>query len=146
MSEQAVSELNLNTLAEAGQYIFDVVVRGLSAQGWKQALSNDKKAADCLWVAPNGCKCAIGHILVDPPPYEEMRDQSIMSALAYMPRELKRLRSSLSSEEHRKFLDYLQSLLMLHDSNPTPDSMQLAFQYLAQHRGLKWPEDVAVIT
>ena len=148
-----MADLKLETLAQAEQHLFEVVVRGLSAQGWKQSMSaqgwkqpmsKDPSTADCVWVSTDGCKCAIGHLLVDPPPYEKMRDQSISSALAYMPGELKRLRSSLSNEGHRRFIAYLQSLLMLHDSSPTPDSMQLAFQYLGKRRGLRWPEDVAV--
>lgn len=144
MSEQAVSELKLETLAQAEQYIFEIVVRGLNAQGWKQARSNDTRLADCVWVAADGCKCAIGHLLVDPPPLGKA-PQSIQAALAYMPAELERFRASLVTKkggDYRNYMNYLQSLLMLHDSNPTPNSMQLAFQYMAKHRELKWPEGV----
>ena len=144
MSEQAVSELKLETLAQVEQHIFEIVVRGLNAQGWRQARSNDPKVADCVWVAADGCKCAIGHLLVDPPPLGQV-PQSTHAALAYMPAELEQFRASLVTKDgshYRSYMNYLQSLLMLHDSNPTPDSMQLAFQYLAKHRDLKWPEGV----
>lgn len=139
-----MADLILNTLDEAKQHIFEVVVRGLSGQKWKQAKSNNKRVADCVWVAADGCKCAIGHLLQDPPPMSIMGNQSMSSALEYMPIELKRLRAKLSSNEQQEYLWFLQALLVSHDASVGPPHMLDCFIQLGVNHKLKWPEDVPV--
>jgi len=43
------------------QKLFDHVVIGLAAQGWRQAANN----GSCMYRAPNGDKCAVGQCIPD---------------------------------------------------------------------------------
>lgn len=57
------------------QEAFNIMVRGLAAQGWAQ--SKDPVSGYCKYRGPNGVKCAVGHLISDEEYKPEMEGEDI---------------------------------------------------------------------
>lgn len=128
---------------EVMQKYFDIVVRALDAQGWKQAKNI---YGDCVWLDLHGSRCAIGHLLpletISRYQQEDM-SESIEAALknSLLPQDLLELdMAERNAQEeydvHKRFAGKMQEL---HDHGDTPEEMREGFQKLGQELQLNWP-------
>lgn len=116
----------------SAQEAFDIVVRGLASQGWKQSRRGTR--GSCVYRSPDGLKCAAGWLIPDEKYDSDMEGKAAVNLF--------------SEHQLRSLLDRMQ---LAHDAwdevvdeeigRPHP-SMSHAFLALAEREGLTWPADV----
>lgn len=113
--------------AQTMQQTFDKIIAGLSSQGFKQSMAEER----CAYHGEQGMKCAIGHIIDD-----EYYDEGFES-------------KGFDSREVRKALQdsgvcfnpiFLNRVQIIHDLHRSPCTMIEAFKQMAPGFGLKLPE------
>lgn len=118
--------------------VFNHVMRGFAAQGWRRSLS---KTGACRYRGEGGCKCAIGHLIPDSrysPDIEGngISERVISSLFSWVDPGSVRLRVW---QDNMKWLDALQSA---HDNAVSDVALRPVMVEFAHDHGLKWPEDV----
>lgn len=110
------------------QEIFTKAYLGLKGQGFAKAYSESRQG--CQYRAPDGLRCAIGHVLPDEL-YVEMFDEKFLSGS-----ELKQY-VSIFDEVPDEFLDDLQGI---HDNSYSAESMEHRLLQFADKHSLTVPE------
>lgn len=109
------------------QEMFDVVYKGLKAQGFQR--SYDKEAEACRYRGPNNMKCAVGHLLTDEQYKVDMEGYGVDVFSEYkLPRWM---------QNEKAFLGDLQQA---HDCAPRPDLMESYLVAIAKKYRLTVPE------
>lgn len=134
-----------STLQEVRAAIFETIVRGLAAQGWKPSLSSDSR---CCWLSSDGkSRCAIGHLLRLPEHgvLVSPNSQTIELARGWLVPELKAWVDAPSVDpvpRWEQFYPIMSVAMSYHDASRSPTERQLAFQEYGEHNGLSWPEEL----
>lgn len=140
----------MNTIQEDMQKLFSMSVRGLAAQGWKQAVDmvrrHGQEKASCVLRAPDGTKCAIGHLISDEvykPQLETLQLSSTemiqaiekSTGVAVRPAVRQRVRTLLIEMQcaHDYHHDFIEGRLVI--------SMEQRFEHVARVFRLSWPND-----
>lgn len=112
------------TKVYTNQEAFDIVYKGLEAQGWKQSLKEDSD--DCCFRGRNNTKCAIGHLIPDE---------------LYEP-EMERHGLDVAEQDGVIHLDksFASQMMVIHDLGRTPELMKKKFIDLAEQHKLTVPE------
>lgn len=108
------------------QDMFDVMTSALLAQG-KQSGEVPEEGADfeCRYRAPDGCKCAVGHLIKDEF-YNEGFEGSNMCATTVINAVEKSLGVHLTEHD----IDFLQHVQEVHD-NTSPETWDSQFRKVA---------------
>jgi hypothetical protein len=112
------------------QEAFDIVVRGLAAQGWERSADEH---GDCAYRGLGGRKCAIGHLIPDDLYDGALEGNGISSVLSYR----YGIREAIGSVSH-----LLEEMQGHHDHARSTVNMRERFKKLENKHGLQWPEDV----
>lgn len=117
------------------QEIFNTVVQHLRAQG-KQAMGQTLRKGDmCMYLAPDGCKCAAG-CLIPPEDYRpEFEGNSIENRESAVGVYFKQ---KFPNSDDRELIQDLQNI---HD-NGEVNTWESQWRYLASNYGLDMPERV----
>lgn len=132
-----------STLQEVHAAIFETIVRGLAAQGWKPSLSSDSR---CCWLSSDGkSRCAVGHLLRIPEHGVLVSPslQTIEFAREWLVPELKAWVDATSVDPVSRWgqlYPIMAAALDKHDESRSPTERQLAFQEYGERHGLSWPE------
>ncbi len=112
------------------QEAFNIAYLGLKAQGFERAIAND---SSCRYRAPEGKKCAFGHLLSDKlytPAFEGRTATAVIN-------ELNRCKTKHPFRiEDRDFYDNLQQV---HDEGNTLEVMQKGLKLFAKNNNLTIP-------
>lgn len=129
------------SIDEMRQRAFEIMVRGLHSQGWRQCRVGRGLVVSCVWgTAEPRVHCAIGWLLrptsyTDIPPDQQDLAQVHPEMLAYP-----ELRPLLSSRKGYQLLHHAQ---LAHDTDPISSAgMRARFERLAEQEKLQWPSDV----
>lgn len=110
--------------------MFEIAVKGLQAQGYRQAQS---ATGICMFRAPDGRKCAVGHLVSDEFLSKVRKEYGIPDNAKFEPTTPDLLRAmareGLIANEDQKFLKDLQGI---HDLARTPDQMKYGLQLFAR--------------
>lgn len=123
------------TTHELMQQHFTTAYAGLASQGFERSVRSNDDA--CLYRAPDGRKCAVGHILPDEAISMNMNGGSIgdLTSVNNLADEI--LFGDSSYDEMGNFLNDLQDA---HDSAYTPDAMRSNLRAVATYHHLTVPE------
>lgn len=110
------------------QEVANMVYTGLKNQGWRQAMNEN---SHCVYRAPNGFKCAAGHVFTD----EEVKNVSVIASAHTVIRD-KRLEAKYSVDVE----DFLLELQSIHDCSSRPHEMQSRIISCIKNAGLTIPE------
>ena len=124
----------MTQLVKLKKELFDKSVIGLSSQGYKQALVRGKP----YWEAPDGCRCAIGHI-ADGVPSEHVSYSG--GLLSIVPDAMKQQLGTFTESERDDVADLLDDLMKSHDWHDKPPNMIKALRECAKKHGLQWPDE-----
>jgi hypothetical protein len=120
------------------QETFDIVWKGLAAQGWKKSMT----AGDdefCAYRGVDDCACAAGHLIPD-----DRYDPKMEGGLVLYSTEYASTASSIAVTnlmvELGHDLAVVRECQRAHDGSDTPESMQLRLRKVAQQHGLTVPE------
>lgn len=112
------------------QEMFDRAVRGLRAQGWRQAIGAD---GACRYRTTDRdgkvLRCAWGHVDTSLSDYEG----SLTS--------LRNCGYGIAGRLDEHDASWAQSLQMVHDRADSPAKMEAAFRQFGLQYGLAWPEE-----
>ena len=113
------------------QEMFDRAVLGLMRQSWRQS----KVGANCLYLSPNGDRCAWGHV---DPEHTKNRGSVALSELVRYRIGTAAYFNPYSNDPNHKFAVALQST---HDCwRPEgTETMESRFRALGEKEGLQWP-------
>ena len=130
------------------QLIFDTAVNGIRKQG-KRSVDDIGR---CMYRGPNGCKCAVGHMIPD-----DKYDSFIENLPAAHPSVLQRIDKKFEisddqTPDERTFLKELQQCHDLGDFGRQPEMteglaqneefyVEAAFERFAKHHGLKYTRE-----
>jgi hypothetical protein len=112
-------------ISHTKQEWFDLAVRGLAGQRWRQALDVD---GACTYGQPGGDRCAIGHGLGEVANLNGVAMTLVTSGRIGVT-------GTCSS-------DFLTAMQFAHDLGLSPRKMRKAFVRLAKRYDLTWPADV----
>lgn len=121
-------------IQELKQELFNKSVIGLSKQGYKQALVLGRP----YWEAPDGCRCAIGHITEGEPLEKAEYSKGLLSI---MPGDVTRRLNVSTRAERAGVTDLLDDLMKSHDWHDKPNNMIKALRECAKKHGLQWPDE-----
>jgi hypothetical protein len=122
------------------QEIFNVVWTGLKAQGFQQSLNDG--GSECAYRAPDGCKCAFGHLIPD-----ELYDNKIEGSAVgiFVQRYYKNIIPKLCDWFMETFdpedLDFIRELQKIHDYVASPEQMEKELRRYARENRLDIPND-----
>lgn len=114
------------------QDLFNVAVAGLAKQGFKQARD---RYGNLTYVAPDGCRCAFGHILPNKPVRTFYQSFAVSPYYYGLPTFLKIDMQDRSG----RFLSQLEAA---HNDGETPAEMKLALRNVAKNFKLKTPKEL----
>ena len=115
-------------MSDRCQEWFNTMVRGLAAQGWKQAID---AAGICAYRTSDGLRCAVGHLL------DEDRANRLCGSIAELDMIADLGLCDISYFEY----EFLRQAQLKHDSKDV-STMKQRFQNLGMEYRLTWPEDV----
>lgn len=115
------------------QDMFDVMTTALLAQGKKSGEKPEEGDFECLYRAPDGCKCAIGHLIKDKFYTPDMEGANIRSDLPWEALKKSIGRTDLSDHD-RDFLEHMQEI---HDET-APETWDAQFRKVAIEWALEY--------
>lgn len=114
------------------QEIFDKVISGLAAQGWKQSTYKNPLTGvpSCRYRGDGGTKCAIGHLIPDDLYRPDLENMVVYS------KDVKEVleKANIFPDNDGYFWAFLADLQDAHDSldSSTPEGMKLAMARFAR--------------
>lgn len=121
------------------QELFDKMWAGLSGQGWKRA----EHAGACLYVTPEGDKCAVGHCLTAPDGATFGNVCQLLHGNVDARRDLgfPEYRNTYHPTDHTdERLQFLRDSQSAHDYARSPEHMQSNLRDIAINYGLTVPQ------
>ena len=123
------------------QEIFDIVDKGLAAQGFQRSMAPDKPL--CVYRAPNGYKCAAGHLIADSHYHTDLENipadnPAVVQALVRS--DVLHGPSVDIAGRNLAELDLIQQLQRIHDGSKTPSELKARLYFVAGQRNLTVPE------
>lgn len=118
------------------QEIFNKVYTGLRDQGFERAVN---ERGNCMYRAPDGKKCAFGHLIPDELYKPEMEDVLARFLIVSNKEEFQEL-TKWAKVEIGPYSQEVQWLQSIHDSCHLPVAMDIKLQQFAQGKRLVVPE------